>query len=152
MSRTKIWNGYLGWLAKKYPDIKLSELSGKQMKNIEMEFLIEQGTEDVEVNEYGEIVSQRSNKKGVKLKPHTFYWNLYRGCNMQEEAERLKKPMKYCEFRKCHWGEERYDMGACGIAASGETCYSLFPESEDDPAPRFAAYYIHLKEVELNNG
>ena len=73
------------------------------------------------------------------------------GCPIQEEIERLKKPMNYCEFRKWHWGEERYDMGACGIASSGETCYSLYPESEDDPAPRFAAYYIHLKEVELNN-
>ena len=35
-------------------------------------FLFE-GAEEVEVNEYGEIVSKRENKKGVKLKPHTYY-------------------------------------------------------------------------------
>ena len=29
--------------------------------------------EEVEVNEYGEIVSKRGNDKGVKLKPHTWY-------------------------------------------------------------------------------
>ena len=31
------------------------------------------GTEDVEVNEYGEIVSEKDKNKGVKLKPHTFF-------------------------------------------------------------------------------
>ena len=31
------------------------------------------GTEEVEVNEYGEIVSKRHKNKGVKIKPHTFY-------------------------------------------------------------------------------
>lgn len=30
-------------------------------------------TEEIEVNEYGEIVSKRENNKGVKLKSHTFY-------------------------------------------------------------------------------
>ena len=33
----------------------------------------EDAAEEVEVNEYGEIVSKRENKKGVKLKPHTYY-------------------------------------------------------------------------------
>ena len=42
------------------------------MKAIETEYL-EEATEEVEVNEYGEIVSKRENEKGVKLKPHTFY-------------------------------------------------------------------------------
>jgi len=34
---------------------------------------LEEATKEVEVNEYGEIVSKRENEKGVKLKPHTFY-------------------------------------------------------------------------------
>lgn len=33
---------------------------------------LREGTEDVEVNEYGEIVSKRNNR-GVKIKPHTFF-------------------------------------------------------------------------------
>ena len=34
---------------------------------------IEEATKEVEVNEYGEIVSERNDDKGVRLKPHTFY-------------------------------------------------------------------------------
>lgn len=70
VSRTAVWNGFLKWFSKKYPDVVPSELSGKRMKAIEKEYLEEV---DVEVNEYGEIVSKRKNNKGVRLKPHTFY-------------------------------------------------------------------------------
>jgi len=32
-----------------------------------------EGTEEIEVNEYGEIVPKKGRKVGVKLKPFTFY-------------------------------------------------------------------------------
>ena len=70
------------------------------------------------------------------------------GCDIQKEAERLKKPMNYCEFIKCHYGEAREDLGGCGIAWSGETCYSLYPSVK---LLKSLAYYIHLEEVRLNN-
>lgn len=72
------------------------------------------------------------------------------GCNIQKEAERLRNPMNYCEFIKCHWGNERFDLGGCGIAWSGETCYSLYPQM-DKPQIKFIAFKIHLEEVRLNN-
>lgn len=72
------------------------------------------------------------------------------GCDIQIEAERLKKPMNYCEFIKCHWGEARYDLGGCGIASSGETCHSLYPP-DDEPLSKSVAFEIHLEEVRLNN-
>ena len=72
MSRTAIWNGFLKWFSEKYPGVIVSELSGKRMKAIEKEYL-EEAAKDFEVNEYGEIVSERKNDKGVRLKPHTFY-------------------------------------------------------------------------------
>lgn len=72
MSRTAVWDGFLEWFSEKYPDVIVSELSGKRMRAIEKEYL-EEATEEVEVNEYGEIVSKRTNNKGVRLKSHTFY-------------------------------------------------------------------------------
>lgn len=63
-----------------------------------------------------------------------------------------EKPMNYCEFTKCHWGDERYDSGGCSIAWSGETCYSLYAPLEDELlSDKFLAYEIHLEEVRLNN-
>lgn len=73
------------------------------------------------------------------------------GCNIRkEQIEEMKKydVMNYCEFRKCHWGDRRYDLGGCGIAGSGETCYSLYPDSL---VRSVIAYKIHLEEVKLNN-
>lgn len=72
------------------------------------------------------------------------------GCNIQVEADKYQT-VNYCLFRKCHYGEDRYDLGACGIASSGETCWSLYPDVEDNPSTRFAAYDIHLEEVKLND-
>lgn len=71
------------------------------------------------------------------------------GCSIQVEADKYDT-MNYCLFRKCHWGEERYDLGGCGIAWSGETCYTLYSE-EKRVYPKFVAYDIHLEEVRLNN-
>lgn len=60
--------------------------------------------------------------------------------------------MNYCEFRKCHWGDRRYDLGGCSTASSGETCYTLYyPYKDDLPVDRFVAYDIHLEETRLNN-
>lgn len=59
--------------------------------------------------------------------------------------------MNYCEFRKCHYGNRRYDLGGCSIASSGETCYSLYSFYDDAPPPRFIAFEIHLEETRLNN-
>ena len=72
------------------------------------------------------------------------------GCSIQVEADKYDT-VNYCLFRKCHYGENRYDLGACGIASSGETCYTLYPDSKDNLFTRFAAFKIHLEEVRLNN-
>ena len=72
------------------------------------------------------------------------------GCNIQKEEMKKYDTMNYCKFNKCHYGEARYDVGGCGIAWSGETCYSLYPP-DDKSLPRFVAYDIHLEEVKLNN-
>jgi len=53
--------------------------------------------------------------------------------------------MDYCEFIKCHWGEERFDMGACATASSGETCYTLYSHILPND-PKFVAYEIYLVE------
>lgn len=71
-------------------------------------------------------------------------------CNIQKEEMKKHDTMNYCEFIKCHWGEERFDMGACGIASSGETCHSLYPP-DGLPLLKSIAYDIHLEEVKLNN-
>lgn len=58
--------------------------------------------------------------------------------------------MNYCEFIKCSYGEARFDLGGCGIAWSGDTCYTLYNWVED-PKPKFTAFEIHLEETRLNN-
>jgi len=60
------------------------------------------------------------------------------------------KPMNFCEFVKCHYGEAHFDLGGCSTAWSGETCYTLYSD-EKEPFPKFTAYEIHLEEVRLNN-
>ncbi len=72
------------------------------------------------------------------------------GCSIQVERDKYDT-MNYCLFRKCHYGEERYDLGGCSIAWSGETCYTLYPDEGGNHSTRFAAFDIHLKEVKLNN-
>jgi len=72
------------------------------------------------------------------------------GCNIQEEEKKKHEVMNYCEFIKCHWGEERFDFGGCSTAWSGETCYSLYNDFETYH-PKFIAYEIHLEEMRLNN-
>lgn len=84
MSRTAVWDGFLEWFSKKYPEVIVSELSGKMMKAIEKQYL-EEATKDVEVNEYGEIVSERKKNKGVRVKPHTFYGVDIMEDNIKEE-------------------------------------------------------------------
>ena len=58
--------------------------------------------------------------------------------------------MNYCEFTKCYYGEERYDLGACTTASCGETCYSLYSD-DDFMTDKFIAFEIHLEETRLNN-
>jgi len=59
--------------------------------------------------------------------------------------------MNYCEFRKSHWRDRRYDLGGCGIASSGETCYSLYPPDKTFTTSKLIAFEIHLEETRLNN-
>ena len=67
-----------------------------------------------------------------------------------------EKPMSYCKFIRCGTDPERIledtDYQGCGIAWSGETCWTLYSDIEDEtPTDKFIAYEIHLEEVRFNN-